>query len=319
MKYLAAGFISIFATAALLGCVKNSRDDCDTPAERNLVLHFEYFDQEENDIFAERIEMVDVVIFDEQFNFYNWVYLSKQNLDEFRGVRLEVEPGDYHLICWANLSSSRDEIPDDQSASLGQSVIHHNNRATADPLHFAPDRRSLPLGRATRSGSLTDEGTWLLSVPATGAKEDTVAFMSAHRTVNVYLQNFPGMDDPEPVYPDVAIENLSEYYSFTLGRSPKNAYFLQQPEEITVEGERYCYVKFYIPHFDGDNDINVVISEPGQDVLETVTMEKILELNEIEELYDGDDIVLDLALVWGDSLVEVTLPKFKTEEIKPEF
>ncbi len=322
MKAIGTGLLLILSFIALTGCVKDNRDDCPDVPDRNLVLHFEYFDEEENDIFAERIDMVDVVMFDRNFNFYDWIFVNKASLDEFQGVQLEAEPGDYHVICWANVSSSRNEIPDDgNSTSLGQSMIHHSNSETADPLHYAPDRRETTVNKSrTRGGSLTDEGTWMLRVALSGTTEDTIAFMSAHRTLNVYLRNFPGMNDPEPVFPLVTIEHLAEYYDFTLGRGPESAYFVQTSYLVDIDEVTYCYAKFYIPHFDNDNDVNLVITGQGQYTYSyTVSMQEILEINDIESVYDGDDIILDVEITWeGDHLVKVQLPPFRVIEVKPE-
>ncbi|MCC8018616.1 MAG: FimB/Mfa2 family fimbrial subunit [Rikenellaceae bacterium] len=323
MKAIGTGFILILSFIALTGCVKDNRDDCPDDADRNLMLWFEYFDEEGDDIFAERIDMVDVVMFDRNYNFYDWRFVDKASLEEFQGVQLEVEPGDYHVICWANVSASRSEMPDDgSSSSLGQSVIHHSNTETADPLHYAPDRRESTAKKSrTRSGSLTGDGTWLLSVADKGTTEDTIAFMSAHRTLNVYLRNFPGMNDPEPVFPLVTIEHLAEYYDFTLGRGPENAYFVQTSYLMDVDEVTYCYAKFYIPHFDYDNDVNLVVTGQGQYTYSyVVPMHQILEINDIDSVYDGDDIVLDVEIIWeGDHFIQVKLPPFRVIEVKPEF
>lgn len=309
------GLIIFLAAGLLAGCIKDDRSDC-IDENANLVLNFEYFDLEGKDIFADRIDVVDLVIFDEFKNFYAWIPISQQELEEFQGYRMEVEPGDYYMVCWANNRSSGNG----DAQTPGMSYLYHSNPETADPLHYAPDKRFVGTDEGTRTRSLED-GTWKLTVAPTGTTEDTMGFMSAHRTVNVYMKDFPGMDGSEPAFPEVTINNLSAYYDFTLARSPETTYFVQTSNVVTVEGERYCYASFYIPHFDYDDDIDVVITGNGEYSYNySIPMEEILELHEVTELFDGDDLVLDVEVTWLDgTLVKIEIPPFLVNDVGGKF
>lgn len=308
--------LAVLFAYVLTGCVKDDDSDCPDPEEANLIVRFEYFNLLDEDIFDDRIEMVDVIMFDQALNYYGWVTLDRTRLDQFRGVQLDVEPGEYYFVCWANNRSDRGETPG--SGSLGGSYIYHYNPASADPLHYAPDKRIvLPDGTVTTGG----DDAYKITVPPSTVKEDTMAFMSAHRTVNVYLKNFPGVDDPDYDLPTVSIDHLSEYYDFSLGRGPENAIFVQTTQEVTIEGTNYCFATFYIPHFDFDNNVNIVISGESAEgsYVRTVAMESVLQLYNIDRVYDGDDLVLDIEISWGNTLVTIEIPPFKITDVDPGF
>ncbi|MCD7969623.1 MAG: FimB/Mfa2 family fimbrial subunit [Alistipes sp.] len=309
-------FLTILAAATLCGCIVDDRSDC-YDEDANLILKFEYFDNGGEDIFADRIETVDLIVFDEYKNFYAWVPISQNQLEEFRGYQMAVDPGDYYMVCWANNNSSGN-----QGSTPDASYVYHSNPETADPLHYAPDKRFASMDEIARTRAM-EEGTWKVTVAPSGSTVDTMSFMSAHRTVNVYLKDFPGMNNAAgPQFPEISIENLAEYYDFTLARGPERATFVQTSHILTVEQEWWCYARFYIPHFDYDNNVNVVIRGTGEYTYNsTVTMEEILELHEITEVFDGDDLVLDVEVTYkGDGVpVEISIPAFIVEDVDGGF
>jgi len=229
---------------AITSCVKENLDDCPDDLDYNLILYFEYLDSEGNDryqkgngyypdgseIFSTRIQTIDVLIYDSEHNFYRWINCDDVIMSRERMKKVSVDPGEYYIIGWANNTLHREDMniifP---TKSFGDSYLYHDNEKSADPLHYAPDMRGVP----TRSPE--DIGLYSVDVKQYEITEHTLPFMSAHRTLNVYLRGFPEIYDDALINPSVSVSNLTFYYDNFLNRGRETAMFL------TVAGEKKIY------------------------------------------------------------------------------
>ncbi|MCC8088646.1 MAG: FimB/Mfa2 family fimbrial subunit [Rikenellaceae bacterium] len=322
--------------ALTVSCVREDLDDCPEELEYNLILYFEYLDSEGNDrypagngaypdgseIFATRIQTVDVLIYDARHGFYKWINCDDIIISSERMKKVSVPPGDYYIIGWANNISHRSDYQSlFPTKSFGGSYIYHYGEKTADPLHYAPDMRGVP----TRSPE--DIGLYGVNVKQYEVTEHTLSFMSAHRTLNVYLRGFNEVDNEDRENPVVSVSNLASYYDSYLGRGIENAgYTVQSTEEIIYNqaiGDRELlgFATFYIPHFDNENNILLNISRPALTVNHEeieITMEYVMEKLELE-VEDGDDLIINVLVEFNGTFVEVKMPEWISHNVDGDY
>ncbi|MCD7962217.1 MAG: FimB/Mfa2 family fimbrial subunit [Rikenellaceae bacterium] len=319
-----------------VSCVKENLDDCPEDLEYNLILYFEYLDKEGNDrypagngiypdgseIFATRIQTIDVLIYDADRRFYKWLNCDDIIISSQRMKKVSVAPGEYYIIGWANNISHRSDYQSlFPTKSFGDSYIYHYGEKTADPLHYAPDMRGVP----TRSPE--DIGLYSVDVKQNEVTEHTLPFMSAHRTLNIYLRGFGEVDRDDLENPVVAVSNLTSYYDSYLGRGLDNAYFTVQSKEeviynqVTGDRELLGHAGFYISHFDNENDIKINITRPALSVnYEEIEISMMYVLEKLElDVEDGDDLVINVLVEFNGTFVEVKIPEWLRHDVDGEY
>ncbi len=322
MKTIHSGLLFIMAFLFCTGCVKEDLDDCPDDAIQHLVLHFEYLDpkgspldKEGYELFATRLQTVDVLIYDAEENLYQWIGCDDVIYSQDRRKVVAVEPGEYFIIGWANNLSHRTDFSTVFPESmLTNSYIYHDGEQTADPLHYAPDRRVT----ATRSeNDHTD--SYKVTVERNRTTEHTLSFMSAHRTLNVYLRGFPEVENDEE-NPVISVSNLTSYYDNYLGRGAETTLFTVQSVTENVfnsaagDRELLGFATYYLPHFDNENNIILDITRPALPVAHEsirLRMEDILEKLELE-VEDGDDLVINVLIELSEdgTFVRVKIPEW---------
>ncbi len=320
----------------MVSCVKEDLDDCPEKPEYNLILYFEYLTSDgmdrypagngvypdESEIFATRIQTVDVLMYDARQRFYRWINCDEIVISSERQVQVSVAPGEYYIVGWANHTSHRTDYQSlFPSKSFADSYIYHYGEKTADPLHYAPDMRGAP---RRSSAEMT---LYSVTVQEDEVSEHTLAFMSAHRTLNVYLRGFGEIDDENRENPVVSVSHLSSYYDNYLGRGTENASFTASSTEEMIynqaigDRELLGFASFYLPHFDKENDINIHIARPaitiGYDEVD-IPMTYVLEKLELD-VEDGDDLIIDVLIEYNGTYVEVKVPEWISRNVDGNF
>ncbi|MCD7937086.1 MAG: FimB/Mfa2 family fimbrial subunit [Tannerellaceae bacterium] len=330
--------LTTLCTIALftVSCVKEDLDDCPEELGYNLILYFEYLDWEgnnrypsgngiypdESEIFATRIQTVDVLLYDASQKFYRWINCDNIIISSERMIQVLVDPGEYYIVGWANNSSHRNDYQSlFPSKTFNDSYVYHYGEKTADPLHYAPDMRGVPVR------SPEDIAMYGVTVQPNEVTEHTLSFMSAHRTLNVYLRGFGEVDEENQENPVVTVSNLTSYYDNYLGRGVENVLFtVQSTQEIIYnqaigDRENLGFASFYIPHFDQENSIKINITRPamtiGYEEIE-IPMTYVLEKLELT-VADGDDLIIDVLIEYNGTYVEVKLPEWITDEVDGNF
>ncbi|MCD8173145.1 MAG: FimB/Mfa2 family fimbrial subunit [Alistipes sp.] len=323
MKAFKASILFLTVGLAFNACVKDNRDDCPEGQDYNLSLYFEYYNNGGEDLFAENIEAIDLLIFDENLFLYQQLSLDEVIDHPERRRELYVEPGTYYIISWANNFGGRSRIGSG-SRNLDDNYVYLNySQLSSDRLYYAPDKRGL-------TGEQADDlELYKIEVAPVGITYDTVSFMSAHRTTNVYLKGFTEIEDQQRRNPDVYVRNLTCYYDFFLHRSDDNSVeYSKAAQEITIEEDDgrhrlYGFARFYVPHFDNESPVNLDIARilsSGVEESYRIDMNDILEELDME-VWDGDEAVIDILIeaVGDGTYVVAKVPDWTVVDVRPGF
>lgn len=84
----------ILLLVTVTGCIKENLDDCET------TLYFSYLGDGTKEIFPQKIEKVDMYIYNQNNVFVQKTVLNRKELNRQRGTTLNLPSGQYHIICW---------------------------------------------------------------------------------------------------------------------------------------------------------------------------------------------------------------------------
>ena len=91
----------ILLLVTVTGCIKENLDDCET------TLYFSYLGDGTKEIFPQKIEKVDMYIYNQNNVFVQKTVLNRKELNRQRGTTLNLPSGQYHIICWGNSDKRR--------------------------------------------------------------------------------------------------------------------------------------------------------------------------------------------------------------------
>ena len=115
------------------GCIKENLDDCET------ILYFDYLGDGTRDIFLQKIEKVDMYVYNEDKVCIQKTALNKSELHRQQGTTLNLPSGQYHVVCWGN---SFGDTRINEGASLNNNLVgapHYFTKeliTTNDSLYF---------------------------------------------------------------------------------------------------------------------------------------------------------------------------------------
>lgn len=116
MKHLTFFKMWTFLCTILLmaGCVKEDTDDCPDPTQGQVILEFAYtLNVPREDLFTEQVENVDIFIYNTQGQLaYTFRYDTPELINRNR-ARIWVDPGEYTVIVWGNLTDQYYNYMDD--------------------------------------------------------------------------------------------------------------------------------------------------------------------------------------------------------------
>lgn len=296
--------ITIAVSAFILsGCVKDGKGDC---YDGNLILRFAYESDRGEDLFDGNIDRVDVLVFDENRHFIFQKPVEKNDLRQFRGTRFELEPGQYYIICWANLYGNSN-ITGIQTRSIDNGYLIFNHEGGGDPVHFAP----LKNGFGNRNNA--DIAEYGIRVPEVGVKDKTYHFMRLYRTINIYVKGMTDVVNGINLMPRARVTNLPSGYDFGLNHTNDIYDFVNEPVLYTSpEGSKMSLIKLNTSLFeiDGNIDIDVIRSSNGE-VMCTINLEEYLEE------YPQDNYEINVQVTYKNGDISISLPEWEIEEIEP--
>ncbi len=139
-------------------------DDCET------TLYFSYLGDGTKEIFPQKIEKVDMYIYNQNNVFVQKTVLNRKELNRQRGTTLNLPSGQYHIICWGN---SLNDTRINEGSSLQNNLVgapHYFTKeliSTNDSLYF---------------------GEREITIVNESYKVDTVYFSSAHIKMQIELE-----------------------------------------------------------------------------------------------------------------------------------
>ena len=306
----------IFYLAALLlteGCTSMYDDLSDCILE-NTTLIFTYKDVNGNDIFPRDIHSVDAYIFDEAKKFVMHHRSESNELDMFAGWKLNLTPGDYYVVCWGNVGGNTriDDFVkgvttfDECTIQIPPSITSSGNPIYYAPYKKHPESRSGVLDTRAIDPSMQEYG---FHVVAQTENIKEMIFVSAYRTINVYIIGYPG-SATEPAM--VTGTQLYAEYDFYYVTKDVTRNFTQPALPVTLP-EGALLATFYVGFSEIKDNMNFILKK-GEDgaTLETVNLKNFLE--EFPEEYND---TINIVIKFTELGVTITVPGWNNVPVTP--
>lgn len=289
-------FYTIFLLLPILfsGCIKEELDDC--PPDYNLTVTFRFTDGNGVGVFPQYVHTVDLFLYDKGGLFLSRHTIDQTSLDQFQGAKLNLMPGEYTIVCWANLSTLTTI-----NANL-QTLVHADMEkgisSDGDPMHYAPQTT--------------------LTIPTTGTVEKSIDFCCAHRTVEVFVKGFT--DTPATILPQVELTQIPRGYDFSMNTlNGNNMCYAQRAVEATLPSGLIAATRFHTPHFNMEDPIQIYIKKPSNEqTLYTVNLNDFLRDNGMT-LGDTPQDTIQVMIEFMETNVKVTMPLWDGNDVEPEF
>ena len=300
------------------GCIGENLENC--PEPRNVFFDFIYPDETDQDIFGQRVQKVELLIFDEAGNYICHESIPQEQLVQFAGTQMYLPPGTYRIVGWGNvLENARLDEPHPEWNVDNISVSHNHDGSDIvsgyDPLHYAPRRcRENPSWGA--SGPNPDR-LLLLEVPQQGSIHETIRFTCAHTVIDLVVKDWDDRDGVAPNEPPhLELTGVPAEYSFLLDtegtiRYRKTASYKRSDEE------NEAHVQFYSALLDENDDVGIQLLHPVTDeVLMEIDLTEFLQKNNID-LYGMFEPQVTVIIDFPTGTVTVKVNDWSGTEIFP--
>ncbi len=308
----------------LTGCFSDDISLCPPLNNDNVTLNFRLPADNVDCTFLDNVFTAVTAVYDEGGELVREVVTTSAHHLSFKGVRMNLPPGEYRVVSWGNTGSHTSHLDIDFNYKDGaDAVVTYNDivdgkiRHGGDALYYAPN--SVSMSRMG-TGQGNEDGEYIMTVSEDG-HEGTLDFRHAHRRLDVFVKNFnDGEGSQTPV---VQTANIPQGLSFT-GMKPIDRDLVTaelQSEMVTVEydGKEEYYALaavhgFYQKVGDYDTVINIVNPRTGATVYTTMLQEHFdPETDDPEK-----DVIIQLLIEFlGDTEVEVTIPGWGNEDVTP--
>lgn len=293
----------------LPGCFKQDYSLCGV--DDNLVLLFQLEDNNGKNIFADKIDNVDAIVFDNNYHYVTSQRITKKDLNKFQGATFTLIPETYYIVCWANISSNTSFPTFDSSDFFESYHVNTISDETGSSLYYAPKKEIRDLDE-TNPVLPEDYIIYQVNVLPQQVTQKTMHFVRAYRRVNVYVQNYNYLDDPI-----IQITNIPVSYDFFLQthKTRKNYQRISTPIDTEKGLMTLASINAPIADFHESMEINVK-RQSDQETTHMVNLKEYVEQN-IDKIEDINeiDILFEIDL---DGDVAISFPNWETRPVNPE-
>lgn len=208
MKYFKYTIIPLLVIL-ISGCIDDDNKDCEPTVEQTPVnLRFSYVGDSTTQIFDQKIQKVNLFVFNSEKRNILVKTIDKSDLLKLRGVELNIPSGDYYVVCVGNafgdtkVDSDLNSVMDSMRVSH-PNVINKTDVTTNDSLYYG-------IKKITVSSSNSKK------YKTQQAVQDTVKFVSAHIKMHIEVAgllldniiNSTTKSTTATQYPSLVVENL---------------------------------------------------------------------------------------------------------------
>lgn len=301
--------LKILSLLALLiytaGCVHESHEGCPPKVGAyNVSIEFSLLDDRGNEVFGSDISTVELGIYNDEDILVLTKHISQEELNEFRGIKLMLEPGTYHIAGWGNIGENTHHkgviAPHAYGSHVTYQSIVSGVVTDADKVYHAPKNEP-------------NNFKSIVVDPVSGYA-GVLEFKPAHRTIKVYVEGYNGTPKIELLNLPEGLQWLGMGWLTALdgSRLKLNASKTTVPTEH--ESILYDHAAFDAFHFDADNDIILNIADDS-----TSESAFAITLNEIfEETGFPSGITISVMVTFTPAGVEVGIPNWENHKVDPE-
>lgn len=308
MRQIKKIFVWLFILTVFGSCIKEDLSDCPPEEQANVRLTFHYTGNTSDDEswFERMIDRVTLYVFDLNGVPVSGVFrqLDKPALRETTpaGVRLNLAPGNYTVICWGN-AFGHTQLSSVTALSQGK---------VESPFYG--------MREMLETQDHNYYGTLQLTVPDTGEADGKVIFRGAHVNLEILIKGFTSKETVEG-YPLVEVRNAMPQYTLDMREAqPYNQTY--QPAVEWSDSEEANYASLQTFRFADDNPLEIVVKTRTQDrTLYTLNLKQAMRDAHIT--VDGLNeatvrLTLDFTDYWKDLSVKISVEGWKDENPVPE-
>lgn len=301
-------FVALFSS----GCINEDTEECPDEEKENLTLMFHYETNSQKEFFIEKIQGVDVFVFKKDGEYVTTRRVDLAALSAFTGITLELEPGNYRIICWGNVSEKTFTAPLGirsllRDAYLSNIAVRNGTAASnGDSLYYATDNDILSKGiKAT--------------VTAGNVVERTINFYNAHIKVQVYIKGLIDKNSQGELLPPVVeMTSVPNGYNFEMQTTTGIISYLDKSSFQTISGEEVAGLVFYTPRFKDDNLIEIRIKKSSDgSILTRINLKNFMQENNIT-VEDIPEAVVPVLVEYKEASVEISVPEWIQTPVDPE-
>ena len=301
--------IALLGSMLLLGgCIFEDQDGCPPSGNHNLVLRFYNTDNDGKEIFNTSIDKVDIFLFDIDDKLKYQFEANKNELIASQIATLNVEPGDYRVVCWGNAKdNTRYMLQEGKNLSEGyvyKYIPEGETPADGNPLYYAPYNHTA----AQR-----------FTVEADKKKTVDVRFRSAHIKFIFTVKNYAAVMG-ETNHPYIELTNLYPKYDFTMSHLPTPAVrYMKQTSPETRIIEDVTYTRFNTPRFNRVNPVEIKIrKEVDSAPLQIFALTDVLNDLDIDVENQVECTLAFTIDFTGGTDVGISISKWEGSELEPE-
>lgn len=218
MKLYTARTLSVLLALAvtLSSCLKEDTSDCD---DNRVALRFTFTHHDETeeatDLFAYRVNDVDIYFFDENDRYVHSLSVAQSSLAGGNTLYLDPEEGQYKIVTWGNLSDTGYGVDAPEQTRSGFTVSATTDRPDISDLFHGSAELTVDGNSVTQEIHLI-RNTHILRVHLVGVPEPTRTVSGTDYSVRVEGRNHHYDFDNNPVAPSAATY-IPTYTSLTYG------------------------------------------------------------------------------------------------------
>lgn len=288
----------LLVVLTMSGCIKEDLSDC--PPAFNALLSFKYTgDNNDEGMFAKMIDGVNLYVFDKSGQFVIKQEINKSALIRFQGTQLNLNPGEYTIVCWGNL------FEDTKVSNLDvfdSAVVNHPNYNV--------------VGKLIPTNDHLYYGKYHITVPQSGVVSGEILFKGAHINMEIFVQGL-GLSGQKELYPVIEVRNLMPQYGFDMeNRQPMQTTY--QPNISYDEKLIASTAYFQVLRFADDNPVVIDIINPVTKEIKASINLKDFMLTEGIAIDDKNEITISMLIEFADLGIKITVPNWEDTDITPK-
>ena len=288
-----------------VGCIKEDWSDCN-----NVTIMFRYSDAG-SDPFTDYIEKVNLSVYRADGSFVGTHQIDKASLDRFTGIELNLDPGEYRIVCWGNVLDYTN-INNHSTTPFIDGVLKHNTTTpeNGDPLFYGP-----------RLSNIDNPDVFKITVSSSGQMTtETIDFGPAHNIIEVSVKGFvDNVSGTTTNLPIIELANLPQGYNFAMQPLTGTMNYSRRAEAATVSGTPIGLAEFNVPQFKNDNPIMILIKNPSDNsTAYYLSLKDFLAKNGIT-VSPTELNTIRISIEFVDSQIKVTVSDWNTTDVQPGF
>lgn len=289
----------IAATLLLSGCFRQDYSDCTYPDNLKLTLNLTV--EGGAGSLNEKVNRLDLFIYDVDGQQVAYREVRKESEDSFQEQAFTLESGEYHIVCWGNITEETKIVGVDEKLPFQECYLETISEVTASPLYYAFDPPARDYYRVL--------------VPHNEEVAKEMTFIRAHRTIRVYLRSYEKMYGESA--PKIRLVGMPSSLDFYMHPGRLRKIHESTPTKVKTDNEDRMMVSFNTMLAPLDDEMLVEIVNESGGVVTTINLKDYVE-KKILEIDDLNELNIEV-LYLMDGSVEISVVDWEDIPLEPEW